>query len=199
MERMIVAKIGGSLCRDKEILKGLCEVLMRFHALVVPGGGEFADQVRELDRKLNLNPEISHRMALLAMDLTGLLIKNFCPGLEIVRISKEPVEELPASWDLTSDSIAAWIAKRNRAESLIILKDVDGLYERDPKKDPEAKLIPEVRREELSRIKESCLDSMFPEFLAGFQGEVWIINGKHPERLEELIEKGSTTGTRILP
>ncbi|HVY84494.1 MAG TPA: glutamate 5-kinase [Caulobacterales bacterium] len=44
-----------------------------------------------------------------------------------------------------NDRLAARVAQMISADALILLSDVDGLYERDPRADPAAKLIPEVR------------------------------------------------------
>lgn len=45
-----------------------------------------------------------------------------------------------------NDSLSAMVAKLVRADALIILTDIDGLYEKDPHLDPEAKLIPVVHK-----------------------------------------------------
>ncbi|HVZ99690.1 MAG TPA: glutamate 5-kinase [Caulobacterales bacterium] len=44
-----------------------------------------------------------------------------------------------------NDRLAARVAQMISADALILLSDVDGLYERDPRADPNAKLVPEVR------------------------------------------------------
>lgn len=43
-----------------------------------------------------------------------------------------------------NDTLSAIVADLVEADSLIILTDIDGLFEEDPRKNPEAKLIPEV-------------------------------------------------------
>lgn len=44
-----------------------------------------------------------------------------------------------------NDTLGAIVAASVRAELLILLSDIDGLYDRDPRLDPTAQLIPEVR------------------------------------------------------
>ncbi|MBW7916227.1 MAG: glutamate 5-kinase [Trueperaceae bacterium] len=44
-----------------------------------------------------------------------------------------------------NDTLSAWVSYLVDADVLIILTDVDGLYDADPRKDPAAKLIPVVR------------------------------------------------------
>ena len=53
-----------------------------------------------------------------------------------------------------NDTLAAIVAESVRADKLILLSDIDGLYTADPRKDPEAKLIhhvPELTEDILSR------------------------------------------------
>ncbi len=138
---------------------------------LVPGGGPFADEIRLQDKRLRLSAEASHRMAILAMDQYGLLLcdllENAAPSttlrmaINFARRKRLPVilpsrflsrpSSLRASWDVTSDSIAAYLAGRLRARRLILITDVDGLFSKDPKTNPNAKLIPRISLEELSR------------------------------------------------
>ena len=83
-----------------------------------------------------------------------------------------PLDDLPASWQVTSDSIAAWVADRVGAERLVLLKAVDGLY-------PEG------------------VDEYLRDVLARASFETWVINGRDPARITELLDTGTTTGTRI--
>lgn len=193
-----VIKVGGSLCRDRRVLERLCNELNGLEEiLVVPGGGEFADGVRELDRVFGLEAETAHRLAIIAMQQTGMLIGNFFRGeiLDCMKLLRD--ENLKASWDVTSDSIAAYVAKKSGAERLILLKDVDGVFTADPKRE-KAELIPELGFEELSAMDSSCLDREFPGFAENSNLEIWIINGKHPERIRGVLEGKKTRGTMIL-
>ena len=193
-----VVKFGGSLCRDRGVLERLCRVLNEFDGiLVVPGGEEFADTVRGIDREFGLEGKIAHKLAILAMQQTGVLIGEFFEGEIFGCAALLEDENLKANWDVTSDSIAAYVAKERGAKRLILMKDVDGVFTADPKKG-EAKLIPEVTTEELSAMENSCLDREFPGFVKDSGLEVWIINGKHPERIKDIMNKKKTKGTRIL-
>ena len=42
-----------------------------------------------------------------------------------------PASDIPASWDITSDSLAAWLAGKLGAEALILIKQTDAFSERD--------------------------------------------------------------------
>ncbi|HIE34164.1 MAG TPA: delta 1-pyrroline-5-carboxylate synthetase [Candidatus Altiarchaeales archaeon] len=212
---LTVVKVGGSLCKDKKILGKLCQELSTLEdILIVPGGGEFADLVRKIDNKFSLFPELSHRMAILAMEQTGHLLLNFSDRFralhsldKIGNIEGIPIlmpthlllsrNDLSASWNITSDSIALYISSLVNSEKLILLKDVDGIYDRDPKKEKDARLIPELCAKELKMIKQSCVDKGFPELLTKYGIEVFIINGKYPERVKNAIGGKEFRGTII--
>jgi len=110
--------------------------------LIVPGGGPFADAVRDVDRRLGLSDAAAHWMAVLAMDQHAHLIADRLAGTSLVTGPREiasaieaqqiPVlapsrwlveaDPLPHSWDVTSDSIAAWVAGRVGARRLVLVK-----------------------------------------------------------------------------
>jgi molybdenum storage protein len=86
------------------------------------------------------------------------------------------------------------------ARSVILLKDVDGLYTADPKTDSHAELIPEIRAEELVRrklptlpIEPSVLELLTRAKLAR---SVRIVNGLVPGNLSRALA-GESVGTVI--
>ena len=141
-----VIKIGGGLVHIPGALDRVCAAVAdasRGHrVLVVPGGGPFADAVRELDRSIGLSPDASHWMAILAMDQYAHALVTRIPGaviveepgaiLESLRLGSVVVlapsrwmrsaDVLPHSWDVTSDSVAAFVAGAVDAARLILIK-----------------------------------------------------------------------------
>jgi aspartokinase-like uncharacterized kinase len=213
-----VVKVGGGLARvaGDGALRALCgeiaEAGARRPLLVVPGGGEFADAVRAADRRFGLRPDTAHRMAILAMDQFGALLADLIPGAER-RADLAPVrpgavavllpaallaqrDPLPASWAVTSDSIAAWVAGTAGAERLVLVKPVAGLHrEWPPAGDPIARLT----ADELAVLRPGGVDAHLPTVLQATSTETWVIDGRVPARLAELLEHGVTAGTRIVP
>jgi len=207
-----VLKVGGSLSRGTG-LETLCREISRLgerhRLLVVPGGGDFAEQVREADRRFHLDETAAHCMALLAMDQYGYILNQLIGGswltadlasacdatesgkVGILLPSAIIVREnpLPHSWRVTSDSIAAWVSLRTSSDRLVLLKDVDGLFTADG-------LIQEMMEEQLTQHA-GGVDPYLSEFLVSAAMETWVINGLMPGRLAELLETGGTIGTRI--
>jgi 5-(aminomethyl)-3-furanmethanol phosphate kinase len=110
--------------------------------LIVPGGGSFADAIRDADRRLGLTDDAAHWMAVLAMDQYAHLIASRLPNgvlvsgpadIESALAQRQlPVlapyqwtreaDPLPHSWDVTSDSVAAWVAGQVGASRLVLVK-----------------------------------------------------------------------------
>jgi 5-(aminomethyl)-3-furanmethanol phosphate kinase len=142
----VIVKIGGSLLADVLILDQVLAAITRAASmrplLIVPGGGQFADAVRDVDRRIGIAADAAHWMAVLAMDQYAHLLAARLPAGQVVTMPGEamsareagrvPVlapfrwlseaDPLPHSWDVTSDSIAAWIAGAAHARELILVK-----------------------------------------------------------------------------
>jgi 5-(aminomethyl)-3-furanmethanol phosphate kinase len=205
---LTVVKVGGGV-GDDDALKAVCTALgalgERHRLLVVPGGAGFADAVRDADRRFGLSAETSHRMAILAMEQFGWLLSELIPGAgrcaDLARIGAGrtsvllpaalPLDALPASWQVTSDSIAAWVAVQAGAGRLVLVKGVDGLYAQWPAR---GEPIASLSVAELAALRPGGVDSYLPVVLEGARLQTWVIGA---ERLVELIERGTAVGTRI--
>lgn len=143
-----VIKIGGGLIRIPGALDRACaavaEAARGRRVLVVPGGGPFADAVRALDRSVGLSADAAHWMATLAMDQYAYVLAERIPGaviveepgaiLEALRLGSVVVlapsrwmrsaDVLPHTWDVTSDSVAAFVAGAVGAARLVLIKPV---------------------------------------------------------------------------
>jgi aspartokinase-like uncharacterized kinase len=176
-----VIKVGGRLASIEGALARVGEVLGRVAAreriVVIPGGGPFADRVREYDRAHRLSADAAHWMAILAMDQYAHLLADHLPrhrlvhdlpGIHAAHEAGEipiltpttwlrRVDDLPHSWEVTSDSIAAYLATLIGADALVLVKPVAGGQE--------------------------LLDPYFPQALAA--GMPWSVIGV--DEVEQLI------------
>jgi aspartokinase-like uncharacterized kinase len=144
-----VIKIGGGLTAAPGALDRVCaavaEVSRDHRVVVVPGGGPFADAVREFDRRVGLSPDAAHWMAILAMDQYAHVLAGRISGATLVedpaaiadalgagRVAvlapsrwMRSADVLPHTWEVTSDSIAAFVAGALGATRLILVKPTE--------------------------------------------------------------------------
>jgi len=141
-----VFKVGGSLLAYPELLvstvAAIVDASVNARVAIVPGGGPFADAVRDADRRFHLDDGSAHWMAVLAMDQYAHMLAGMRTELTIATSEREvesaiasgriPViapyrwlrdtDPLPHTWDVTSDSISAWIASALGAKHLVLVK-----------------------------------------------------------------------------
>ncbi len=121
---MIVVKVGGSLYDHPGLASGLQAYLdsLSEPVLIVPGGGPFADAVRKIAHQLD--DDAAHLLALQAMNLAGEFLRHLgiqSPIADAISLGAQ----LPSSWDVTSDSIAAHAAMVHQASRFVLLKSID--------------------------------------------------------------------------
>ncbi len=148
---MKVIKLGGSLLSDPTVLKQCLNHISttvkdnKQSLVIVPGGGVFADLVRTTQNKWNFDDKVAHSMAILAMQQMACLLNGLQPSFvfansitEIQKISLKGsviiwspcISELNAAtinnnWDVTSDSLAAWLATQLDATELVLVKSAN--------------------------------------------------------------------------
>ena len=216
-----VLKVGGSLAEYPKSLKKLCKKLASFakdhKILIVPGGGRFADVVRNFDKTYGLSKTVAHKMALLAMDQFGLFLSDITPN-SFVSHSFEKVEDPPSgtlpiflpsrfifrkdplesSWNVTSDSITAYIAGMFHAKKLILVTDVDGIFTENPKESLDAKLMAEVSAKQLlGWNRRTSVDKTLPKILLKTKLDCYVISGRHPGRIKAVLENQKSVYTHI--
>lgn len=175
---MWVIKLGGSLLSSGSMNKWLSIIIEfgRGKLVIVSGGGSFAAQVREAQKKWRFDDKAAHQMALLAMEQTAHLLKSIEPDLsltdsikdieEIVNLNKVPVwlpckiidrsQELSSNWDVTSDSLALWLAGKLKAEHTMLVKSLSASNK---------------NARQLSDF--DMVDKAFPEFVKKSESGLW--------------------------
>ncbi len=172
---LAVIKLGGSMAGHAD-LKSWLACVATLPVVVVPGGGPFADQVRDLQVKQGFSDQAAHKMALSAMEQFGRMLADLEPRLVIATILSEifsalslgqPALWLPSalgdhpdiaqSWDVTSDSLAAWLAAQTGATRLLLVKSA-------PLSGAEAKVA--------DLISSGMVDRAFAEYRGALQVEL---------------------------
>lgn len=184
---MWVVKLGGSLQYSDQLPLWLAEMAEHGDGkiVIVPGGGAFADQVRRAQQHWHFGDAAAHRMALLAMEQYGLMLHDMEPRLCITRSGDEIVstlqkgkaaiwlpasmilqcKEIPVGWDISADSIAAWLTISLQAQRLLLVKSF--------KLAPGLHPIPGL-------IRHGLLDLAFAEMVEGHGFEVnWLYRDQY--------------------
>jgi dihydroneopterin aldolase len=140
-----VLKLGGSFTFSPFLRDWIAAIAAcAGRIVVVPGGGPFADAVRSAQAPMGFDDNAAHRMGLLAMEQYGCAIASLddqlllADSLEAIREGiadrRVPVwlparmaladASIPPSWDVTSDSLAAWLASKIGAARLVLVKHI---------------------------------------------------------------------------
>jgi 5-(aminomethyl)-3-furanmethanol phosphate kinase len=183
-QRPWIIKLGGSL-HDSPRLRSWLGVIVAAKApiVIVPGGGPFADAVRLAQKQLEFSDSMAHRMALLAMEQYGLAMAGMAKRLQptqtsrsiaaCLRAGRTPIwmptamvlgqRDIPESWDVTSDSLALWLAQRLGARGLLLVK---------------AARLPVVPCSAAKLSRKGIIDRAFPEMLAKHGLPCWCIGAR---------------------
>ncbi|MFA6364629.1 uridylate kinase [Methanoregula sp.] len=189
-----VVKLGGSLAPHcAEIIP----VLQSAHhpLLIVPGGGRFAEVVRQSE--VAADADAAHWMACAAIDQYGWTLaaqgigtttkiarpKNTCVLLPYCALRR--YDPLPHSWDITSDTIAAWVAGRIGGD-LLVLKSVDGI-------ETAGNLVARIEKP----LKTDVVDPCFLPYVLEHRIRTFILNGTDTARIGRWLRGEQVPGTGI--
>lgn len=198
MKRLVV-KLGGSTAYHVEMQSWAGAIAQAAMPLVlVPGGGPFADRVRDAQPKMRFSDRAAHFMAILAMEQMGFALaemhSRLVPARSLADIemalsgAKIPVwlpyellrdaPDVPENWDMTSDSLGAWLAGRVGASSLLLIKQTDTICD---------------SVEELAEM--GIVDRLLPQMLGAC--ELHIAGPQALTHAGRMLAAGGVPGTRI--
>jgi len=167
-------KIGGKILEDFENLNSTISQLTQLFneslfekIIIIPGGGSFANFIRRIYNQLKFTEEIAHWMGIISMNYNGLELSKKFPNLQVVESYEKlkenrkniciflPYEfikendELPHSWDVTSDSISLFVGKQLELNECYLIKDVDGVLNK------KNQVIKEISTSEFRNMKKA--------------------------------------------
>jgi aspartokinase-like uncharacterized kinase len=190
----VVVKLGGSLLgspRLAGLIRAIVEATGREFAIVC-GGGPFANAIRDIQARIPFSDPLAHRFALDAMDQLADVLAESEPRLrarcrtgafaQAWREARVPIwstgevreghRDIAESWAVTSDSLAAWVAKEIEAECLVLVKSVD--------------VAPASPAELAAR---GLVDDAFPAFISGFHGKTIFAGPSNDDGFEALLRR----------
>jgi 5-(aminomethyl)-3-furanmethanol phosphate kinase len=188
--RLAVVKLGGSHASGAHLKDWLTAIAAEAGSIaIVPGGGPFADAVRTAQAGIGYDDRAAHVMALMAMAQFGCALQSLNPVLRMaasrsailhaLKERKVPVWSpeqmaraagLPETWDLTSDSLAAWLAGALGAGRLLLIKH--GHFETET-----------VDAHDLAA--RGVVDPLFPRYLKESGVRAWLAGPTDSARLAE--------------
>jgi len=203
---MWVVKLGGSLADSPDLSRWL-DALSHTDAIVVPGGGPFADAVRKAQARWRFDEATAHHMAILGMRQYGLMLAGLCPKLLVATTADElttnpgrpkvwlPLPEsldaanIPATWDITSDSLAAWLAGQIQAANLLLVKSV-----------PVETQAPAPCGISCARlVNQGWVDPVFPEYAAQNACQYWLCGPDGHAGLAQSLAEPAHRFVRVTP
>lgn len=182
-QQLTVVKLGGSHAFSPLLGNWLRAIAaVAGPVVVVPGGGPFAEAVRAAQPAMGFDDAAAHDMALMGMAQFGRALVGlagglvFAPDLDSIRaaisLGHVPVwspwpmlrlhPDIKPSWDITSDSLAVWLATALGAARVVLIK-----HRAAPDAGP-------VSYDLAALVRDGMVDAAFPRFAARFAGQVHI-------------------------
>jgi len=201
---LTVVKLGGSHAFTAHLRSWLTALAeCRDHVVVVPGGGPFADMVRSAQRRMGFDDRAAHHMALLAMEQYGCALASLEPSF-VLAATPETIaavrghgvavwtptamalaaDDIAMSWDVTSDSLAAWLAPRIGASRLLLVKAI---------------AVPSPRVAAADLVAAGLVDPQFPRMLAASGVSAFVTGPEDPATVADALRAGRAPGTAIDP
>jgi 5-(aminomethyl)-3-furanmethanol phosphate kinase len=194
-KRLAIVKLGGSHATGPYLKDWLTAIATEAGSIViVPGGGPFADAVRTAQVSMGFDDSAAHAMALIAMAQFGRALESLNPALRLTASrsailhaledgkvpvwSPEPMARaaaLPETWDLTSDSLAAWLAGALGAGRLLLIKH--GHFGAET-----------VDADDL--VARGVIDPLFPRYLKESAAQAWLAGPTDSARLADGLRGG---------
>jgi aspartokinase-like uncharacterized kinase len=199
---LTVVKLGGSLAGSPQRAAWLNTLAEWGGPLIlVPGGGPFAECVRKAQSAIGFDDLTAHRMALVAMGQYGIALAAHsdafvaaaaCDEIDLALArGKIPIwlpekmalaaRDIPPSWEVTSDSLAAWLAGNCDASDLLLIKSVDLGAQSSAR----------------ALAAQELVDPAFPRFAAKAKAAVWFAGPASLARSAAILQRGGMPGTII--
>jgi uridylate kinase len=224
----LVLSVGGSVLlqgkEDAAYLRALAELLRRVgrtrRLIVTVGGGRTAREYIRLGRELGLTEveldELGIEVTRLHARLLAALVGPSAPAHPPVTIAEAVRDAAHASPVIlggtepghTTDGVAALLAVRLRAATLVNATAVDGIYDRNPREHPGARRLDRVTWPDFREMvraavghgaagQEFLFDALGAESLARAGIPLAVVDGRALDQVEAALLGRPFTGSRV--
>ncbi len=221
MSRRIVISLGGSVMAspspNTEYIKALSKILLGlraegFELCVVVGGGQMARDYIRFAREFGADEELCDQVGIAATRLNASLLLaalgdgavGVAEDLDFYKAGKILVMGglKPGQ---TTDAVAAALAAKRKADLLINATNVDGVYDKDPKTNKDAKKFDKLSFDELLRIvskehvagHKTVLDPTAAGIIRDKKIKLLVLDGRIPENIEKAVRGEKVSGTLV--
>ena len=213
----VVISLGGSLLslEDLDYIKRVAHLIKKLsekHELyVVVGGGRIARNYIRAARNFCQDEKYLDKIGITATRLNALLLNSFFMNEIPETIERAAKMDAPVIMGGTTpghstDAVAATLAAETGANRLIIATDVDGVYDKDPKKYRDARKFDTIHISKLREMageewkdagKNVVIDPIACRIIEKSRMETVVVNGKNLEELEKAIYGKKFKGTVV--
>lgn len=208
--------------RIKQIADVLEEIAKSYNLYIVTGGGKIARERIKIARALGANETICDYIGIALTRVNAKLLisalrnvhpEPFSAYNEVAGAGAEAVEEARISVmggvspGYTTDAVAAILAEYVNADLFIDVTSVDGVYDADPRRYPEAKkydkltakeLVALTAKEELKAGSRIVIDPVAAKIIERSRIKTIVIDGSNPRDILNAVQ-GKHHGTAINP
>ncbi|ABP51216.1 MAG: UMP kinase [Pyrobaculum arsenaticum] len=213
----LVLKISGRVFDNEELVLKYAEILNKLpgRIAVVAGGGEVARRYIAVARKGGASNTFQDLLGIYASRLNALLLISLLKDA----YAKVPrnMEEFLEAWGRSrivvtggfqpgqsTATVAALVAEAVRAAALLNAANIDAVYSDDPRKNPNATRLSELKYDEFERILRSSnlpggyelIDTWAVSILKRSCITTYIFDGRTPEAIEAVV-RGENPGSKI--
>jgi len=223
-KKILVMKLSGSVFDFKTSSKSLKEyaqmlldIQTKVHPVVVSGGGITARNYVNLARSLGADESSLDEMGIEISRLNAKLL-SAALGDSVYPVIPSNLEEISIACQSgkiivsgglhpgqSTNATAALICEKIKADRFLNATDVDGIYDSDPNKNPQAKMFKEItikkcldllNTESTQAGNYDLMDIVALKVIERSKIPTWVIKSD-PKIIRNLILKNSKTGTRI--
>lgn len=218
-------KLTGKLFDEENV-----EILLRYPQLikdrvakgdkfaVVCGGGHIARYYIKISRRLGVGEGWSDIIGIEVSRINASLI-NALLGDIAYRYVPRSIEEFIIAWSSgkvvtlgglqpgqSTNAVAMIVSELIDADLMINATDVDGVFDKDPRQYPDAKLIPRISLEELKKIIKSNIlagsyelfDQLALTIAERSKIKIYFVSAFKPDNIAKILEGRNTVGTEII-